>query len=87
MEADRKSKPDAEAGARVNALRVAIVRCTIKDAIAGIGREPDDSTAVTQSMAVIYAALYAQAVPSACPDLRVNQDKIKNHARQSPRRW
>ncbi|MBI3704381.1 MAG: hypothetical protein HY244_11195 [Rhizobiales bacterium] len=54
-----------------------LVRCTIKDAIAGIGREADGSQAVTQSINVIYSAFYAQAVPSACPDLRADQAEIK----------
>ena len=54
-----------------------LVRCTIKDEIAGIGLEPNVSTAVTQSMQVVYSAFYAQAVPTACPDLQTDQAKIK----------
>src|SRR5215208_5573041 len=54
-----------------------LVRCTVKDAIAGIGRDPNATGAVTQSLQIVYAAFYAMEVSSACPDLRANQDKIK----------
>jgi hypothetical protein len=54
-----------------------LVRCTVKDAIAGIGRDPNATGAVTQSLEIVYAAFYAVEVSSVCPDLRANQDKIK----------
>ena len=54
-----------------------LVRCTISDAIAGIGRETDGAKAVTQSMNVVFSAYYAQSVPFACPDLRTAPAKIE----------
>lgn len=55
-----------------------LVKCSTKDAIAGIGRDSsDDDRGRVMSTSVAYSAFYAQAVPEVCPDLKADQTRIE----------
>ena len=49
-----------------------LARCTEADAIAGIGLRPDQEPDADKSLAPVFAAYYALAVPGKCPGIEAN---------------
>lgn len=76
-------RPPSKKGAKPETY----VKCTVKDAIAGIGRSTNDDGAVTQSVNLAYSAFYAKAVPSACPSLKADEPAIKKLILVSQAGW
>ncbi|WP_284543483.1 hypothetical protein [Pleomorphomonas sp. T1.2MG-36] len=63
------------------------VSCTVKDAIAGIGRYPEMTGGSTASLEVLFGAYYALAVPSVCPAFKADTKAAKALADAGVVRW
>lgn len=64
-----------------------LVRCTVKDAIAGIGKEPNTEDYGSQAMPLVFSALYARHVPEHCPGLEVDNKAVERLALMGQVGW
>jgi hypothetical protein len=53
-----------------------LVRCSERDIIAGIGRQPVAEMNVSKGYETLFAAYYAKAIPGSCPRLKADTKKI-----------